>query len=89
MKRLELDWTVKTGNNWKEQERTGKSRKELERAGKNWKEQERTGKNRKELERTGKNWKEQNWTGRFETNGTSFRFICKNRFLSLGATMKS
>ena len=79
MKRLELDWTVKTGNNWKEQERTGKSRKELERAGKN----------RKELERTGKNWKEQNWTGRFETNGTSFRFICKNRFLSLGATMKS
>ena len=55
MKRLELDWTVKTGNNWKEQERTGKSRKELERAGKNWKEQERTGKNWKEQERTGKN----------------------------------
>ena len=41
-----------------------------------------TGKNRKELER-------KNWTGRLETNGASFRFVCKNRFLSLRATMKS
>ena len=65
MKRLELDWTVKTGNNWKEQERTGKSRKELERAGKNWKEQERTGKNRKELERTELDWKIRNKWNKF------------------------
>ena len=60
---------------------TGKTGLNWNRTGKNWKEQ-------KELVDR-KNWKEQNWTGRFGTNGTSFRFICKNRFLSLGATMKS
>ena len=28
------------------------------------------------------------WTSRFGANGTSFRFICRNRFLYLGTTMK-
>ena len=28
------------------------------------------------------------WTGRFGANGTSLRFICRNRFLYLGTTVK-
>ena len=28
------------------------------------------------------------WTGRFEANGTSSRFICRNRFLYLGTTVQ-
>ena len=28
------------------------------------------------------------WTGRFGGNGTSLRFICRNRFLYLGTTVK-
>ena len=28
------------------------------------------------------------WTGRFGANGTILRFICKNRFLYLGTTVK-
>ena len=28
------------------------------------------------------------WTGRFGANGTNLRFICRNKFLYLGATVK-
>ena len=28
------------------------------------------------------------WTGRFGANGTSLRFICRNRFLYLETTVK-
>ena len=28
------------------------------------------------------------WAGRFGANGTSLRFICRNRFLYLGTTVK-
>ena len=28
------------------------------------------------------------WTGRFGANGTSLRFICRNRFLYLGTILK-
>ena len=28
------------------------------------------------------------WTGRFGEDGTSLRFICRNRFLCLGTTVK-
>ena len=32
--------------------------------------------------------KERLWTGRFGANGTSLKFICRNRFLHLGKIVK-